>query len=266
MTNGQSIVNIQFNPRHGGGNNSAAEIRGVYKGDGTTRSAEIQFHTGNSGSPAERVAVSHLGTLDITGIGTTARDALSSPDTGAMIYNSDNDRHEYYNGSAWRAVGPTITDWAACSSALTIDGATTAPTKASSTVIDACRFRRVGDTMELFYEYRHTSNSGAAAGNGNYLFQIPEGKDADTAKIAVTNNGSYALVGSASIFHATVEAHGSAMIAEGDADSIVLRVGNETTAPATVGSGHFAITGSQVIYTFNVRIPIDGWSVGSDPD
>ena len=40
---------------------------------------------------------------------TTQRDAIVSPATGRLIFNSTTGRYEFYTGAAWAAVGGTVT-------------------------------------------------------------------------------------------------------------------------------------------------------------
>ena len=39
---------------------------------------------------------------------TVQRNAITSPSTGLIIYNIDNDRYEYWNGSAWFGIGQDL--------------------------------------------------------------------------------------------------------------------------------------------------------------
>jgi hypothetical protein len=59
--------------------------------------------------------------------------------------------------------------------AITITATTTNPTKATTRQQDNVRCRVVGQDYECEYRYQHTSNVGAAAGSGGYLFHLPEG-------------------------------------------------------------------------------------------
>lgn len=72
----------------------------------------------------------------------------------------------------------SLTDWTSFD--MTIGAVTTPPTKGTPT-IDEARFRRVGDSMEISYQYRQSA--GGAAGSGVYLFPIPDGKTIDIAKL-----------------------------------------------------------------------------------
>lgn len=46
------------------------------------------------------------------GMTTAQRDAISSPPAGAIVYNTSNNRLEFYNGTTWRPVGGASTSYA----------------------------------------------------------------------------------------------------------------------------------------------------------
>lgn len=57
-----------------------------------------------------------------------------------------------------------------------ITGTTTNPTKATSPFNDHIRYQKLGGKeYQIDMKYSHTSNTGAAAGSGTYLFALPAG-------------------------------------------------------------------------------------------
>lgn len=127
LQNGDLAGAIDFHPRHGGANTNTAQIHCVYTGDGTTRLSDLRFDTSNGSAPAERMRIAASGqitlgnnpvTIDAVGgmsfstttaafkppiLTTVQRDALT-PSGGEMIFNSTNNRIEYYAAaptSAW---------------------------------------------------------------------------------------------------------------------------------------------------------------------
>lgn len=68
-----------------------------------------------------------------------------------------------------------------------IDAVTSDPTK-GTTSIDEARWRRVGDSMEIIWNYRQTG--AGATGTGIYKFKIPSGYEIDTSKMSVGTDGS----------------------------------------------------------------------------
>lgn len=151
----------------------------------------------------------------------------------------------------------TVTAWASYS--MTIGGSTTAPTKASSPSVDSAMWRRVGDSMEITYVYRHTNNSGAAAGSGTYLFSLPSGYSIDSNKVSVTTSNSInSLLGSAkgissSEFLGYVWAYSSTQLA-------ICITSTSSAFGQSVGSGPSPMDGSSVAYSFTASVPISGWS------
>ncbi len=99
------------------------------------------------------------------------------------------------DGSNWQILSHTYPQgWTSFPMAIT--GSVSDPTKASSPVFDLAVWRRVGDSMEIRYQYRQSSATGAAAGSGTYQFAVPSGVTMDVTKIAANGNGS---VGQASL-------------------------------------------------------------------
>jgi hypothetical protein len=74
-----------------------------------------------------------------------------------------------------------ITAWTNAGAA-TITGVTTSPTKGTTTT-DAVIWRRVGDSMELKWNYVQTS--GGSIGSGYYLLTLPGGYSIDSTKLDV---------------------------------------------------------------------------------
>ena len=68
LQNGDTIGAIDFHPRHNGNYTNAAQIHAIYTGDGTTRSADLRFDTGNAGVPAERMRITAAGTVQIASL------------------------------------------------------------------------------------------------------------------------------------------------------------------------------------------------------
>jgi hypothetical protein len=138
--------------------------------------------------------------------------------------------------------------------ALTIGATTTAPTKATTIIFDKAYWRRNGDTMEIVYTYKHTSNTGAANGSGTYLFPIPAGYTIDTSKIAFDTGYATGTVGSALIYD-TASNVTSAMKIYNSTNMLM-----SSNSTILVGSSNFQITNSTIVYSFTAKVPITGWS------
>lgn len=195
---------------------------------------------------------------------TAARDALVNPADGLTIYNTDNQRLETYSEQLgmWTpqaSYHPVMTDWQ--SFTMTPTATTTAPTK-GTVVIDEAKYRRVGDSMEITWQY-HQSSAGTA-GNGTYLFPIPAGLVIDTTKLTPSTGGYLTKVGTGHMAITTDAAGGAA-----GTRTAHIRAYNSTHLMITsqisdhiytVNSGHFAFTNNPLIINFSATVPIQGWS------
>lgn len=163
---------------------------------------------------------------------------------------------DFFLGPQTAPIGAVATDWVPYS--LTIGGQTSAPTKASSPTFDNARWRRVGDSMEIFYHYAHSSATGSAAGTGTYEFPIPAGYAIDQTKLDTSSSGE-ANVGSANA-NTTASANLTGWVGTINTTQLVVVVGDETTGPAPLSSTNNAITNASVDYSFTAKVPIVGWS------
>lgn len=144
---------------------------------------------------------------------------------------------------------------------LTINGSSSNPTKATTTVTDTAYFRRIGDSMHLRYYYYHTDNTGAAAGTGTYLFVIPLALEIDTNKATdSTSTGLLYPVGTSTVAGASFV--GVGMVKVWNATSLNIYV-IEAGGPSSgaISSTYFAINQSAMAYGFDCIIPISGWDV-----
>lgn len=159
------------------------------------------------------------------------------------------------------ARGPIITDWAAFT--MSVVGTTTNPTKASSVVHDEAWWRRIGDTMEIKWSYRHTNSAGANSGSGVYLMQVPFGLSADNSKITDTDtNQGIECMGSCSVYVGGTNYYGVAKWRDTGAGKkgIMFEMITEGTAAQTELDNVIGFAASaDVRYTFQAFVPILGW-------
>lgn len=139
---------------------------------------------------------------------------------------------------------------------MTIEGATSNPTKASSPTDDKAFWRRVGDQMEITYYYQHTSNTGAAAGSGDYFFNLPSGYTMDTNKVGVSSNRG--VLGHGYVF-STTNGNDIVEVLYRDVDSVVLINGSGSL----VSSSTHDLVESTVRYMFKFSVPIAEWDNSS---
>lgn len=167
---------------------------------------------------------------------------------------------------------PVIGDWT--SYTMVVTGTTSNPTK-GTVVLDKAQWRRVGDSVEIIYDYQQSGTG--TSGSGAYLYSLPPGLTADTSKIslpsspatATTINTGGTIVGPAqqasninnstlvsswafaSIYDAT---HLAITISSGSSPSEAFSWGSSAT------SSNYSVT--PMYLSFRATVPISGWSSG----
>ena len=133
---------------------------------------------------------------------------------------------------------------------MTIGGEVTAPTKGGTTV-DRARYKVVGKTLYIRYDYEHTSAGGA--GNGNYLFPLPAGYTPDLPT-GVANLLSFQVIGKCAASDGGTLSQG---ITRWRAD-----LGSIDIAPMSIGgfsgmgSSWYSFNSSSIGFSFTAEIPI----------
>ena len=179
---------------------------------------------------------------------------------------------EYSAGTRWRVVGydspmavempPTTTesaigDWNQFY--MQIKGTGSDPTKATAPDIDKAMWRRVGDSMEIKYDYIHTTNTSTDDGTGDYLFELPPGYVIDSSKITISTNEMVGVCGSAAGTADEGDGQGFVKVYNATALAIVL---DDVSASSqlTISSTWYNIEDNTVRYSFLATVPIVGWS------
>ncbi len=154
------------------------------------------------------------------------------------------------------ASSTALTSWTNAGAA-TLSATTTAPTKGTNTT-DSVRWRRVGDTMEMRWNYVQTA--AGVAGSGNYLITIPGGYSVDTAKLPVPSSAldRRAYVGTIGIYYGgqcsgQVYAYNSTQLW---AEVICINGSSPGQGPWASTYIHFAYN---VTINLDLKIPISGW-------
>ena len=73
---------------------------------------------------------------------------------------------------------------------ITIEAATTNPTKASSIQVDQWTYVRIGDTMIATIEFEQSGGTGSA-GSGRYVLKLPNSLTVNTGKLGIGPNGNH---------------------------------------------------------------------------
>ena len=160
------------------------------------------------------------------------------------------------------AKGAIITDWkeSNLTFADVLKGETTDPTIATSPDLNKIWYRRVGDEVQIKGKYRHTSNTGAAAGSGSYYFDFSFFGAIDLNKFArLANRTSQHFF---SVRDTTGAYDGQLNDATKTDASFFLNTTNTQTDArlANVGSSVRPITATDYTLSFYVAYPVQGWS------
>lgn len=146
-----------------------------------------------------------------------------------------------------------------------INATVTAPTKATTPIIDQAAWRRVGDSMEIMYNYRHTNNTGATAGSGTYLYTIPNFQLIDSSKVAfdsiAQNNKALGIVGTGHTGN-DVGSDGTVavIVAYNDTGLAMILEQNNGSGDTVHQSGVNAqLNAAEVNTSFRATVPILGW-------
>lgn len=157
-------------------------------------------------------------------------------------------------GPQLQLLGTPSSDWTEYTSVITSSGS--APSKGGTTT-DKARWRRVGDSMEINFNYRQTS--AGSAGTGTYFFSLPVGYAVDTNKISTAGVAIAVLgaCGTGSLNGSTISpAVGTVLL--NDSTTVYLKFANNNQA------GNWAqntqpLSDSSVEVSMEFTVPILGW-------
>lgn len=159
--------------------------------------------------------------------------------------------------------GTPVTDWQDYT--LTVGATTTPPTQGSGATKNA-RWRRIGDSMEITFNYYQTA--AGSTGSGTYLFPIPAGFTIDSTKIALTtaaNGNGGTVLGNSIVNDISVGASNFSLQGQvfGYSTTQLYIVSSNSAA----GQSVIMSSSSQVNFgdticnvSFKVTVPILGWS------
>lgn len=151
--------------------------------------------------------------------------------------------------------GVPVTDWTSYTP--TWGATTTAPTL-GTIGFQKAMWRRVGDTMEIIYQL-YTTTAGTA-GSGTYLFPLPTGYTIDSTKHTADNGGGTSTLGSMRVYTTDATKTGTGSARAHTSTQLSFVAGTDTSAPANIDNTFFAFSSSSVQISFEVKVPITGWS------
>lgn len=178
---------------------------------------------------------------------------IASTNALAWTFEMDNVEVSPY----FAVTGDAISGWQQYP--MTIGATTTAPTKGTITT-DIAQWRRVGSDMEITYHLVQ-STTGAAAGNGTYLFPLPVGYTIDTSKMNGSDLGNTNYeVGVASIVTSGNVFNGTPIINPiTSLSSFMLLIDSTSVYENRLSSSFNAMTSITEIH-FQIRVPIAQWT------
>ena len=156
--------------------------------------------------------------------------------------------------------GAPVTDWV--SYTLVVGGTTTAPTP-GTVIVNSAKWRRVGDTMEIMYQYEQAA--AGLMGSGEYLFPMPAGYSIDTTKLSILNPAR-TVVGNAKLSFGLLSSGATtppATVIVGSTNPNAFKINFIQTSvenTASVGSGAYGFNTANISYSFLAKVPITGWS------
>lgn len=142
-----------------------------------------------------------------------------------------------------------------------ITATTTSPTY-GTVAQNVAYWRRVGDSMEIMWDYRQTT--AGTAGSGTYLFNLPPGFTIDTSRLAVNTSFTQSIVGWWDVRDGVGPNRGRGRV--GVYSTTQLWVDGSHNSSGGVGLGvwnsayfQFSIS-ADLSYSIRATIPISGWS------
>lgn len=155
--------------------------------------------------------------------------------------------------------GAPVTDWQPYN--LVIGATTTAPTP-GTIVINSAEWRRIGDSMEITYNFQQSS--AGTAGSGTYLFPLPGGYSIDTNKLTPTTTIYGTVVGSASYGDSGGTDGSVGSVKVYNSTNLAVNAITSTTAAskhALMSSSISPLSGAATIgISFTALVPIVGWA------
>lgn len=195
----------------------------------------------------------YKGTFQTASNSTSYRLIIHTARSTAVAFTMQMDN--FFVGPQAVSYGAPVSDWT--SFTMSILGSSSNPTKASSPTVDQAKWRRVGDSMQIMYNYQQTSATGAAAGSGAYLFALPSGYSIDSNKVFINGaSGGIQSIGSGQAYDGTTIFQLEAQVF--NSTSIALQT-NEA-AGNNIGSTRASLGGTNARFGFICTVPIVGWS------
>jgi len=198
------------------------------------------------------------GTLDMTSTATaflpprmttTQKTAISNPAQGGMVFDTTENALNVYDGSSWQ---PFMTSWQPFTT--TVTGTITNPVIGTETNISSS-YMVIGKMMFLqMYLVQSPTSTGAATGNGTYLFNLPPGFTIGTTITTLYSGASskvYPTIGSASVWNPTIFSNDAVGVVVSSTAYALYTFENDL-----IGSASFPLGTPPNTFTVNLQIPL----------
>lgn len=144
------------------------------------------------------------------------------------------------------------TPWVSYSVSITAAGSN--PTK-GTVAADNGVWRRIGDSVEIRWQYRQTA--AGAAGNGNYRISLPTGVAVDTAKFNIDSQLQDNIIGTAQVDNLSNPLWGYCIIDQ--STTLGIYIGNSANDATRWGSGFIPFSSTNVLVAMIGTFPVSGW-------
>lgn len=150
------------------------------------------------------------------------------------------------------AYAPSVSDWQTYTPTIT-NG-----TKGTVTT-DVGYWRRVGDTVEIHYDYKQSA--AGSNGSGTYLFSLPAGVTIDLTK--VTSGGGNSYASTVGTFTGTASTSKIGVVGVNDSTHLNVSVDGGTGILGSSLTGLSLGTSGSLFYSLSATVPVVGMSSGN---
>jgi hypothetical protein len=162
---------------------------------------------------------------------------------------------DFYIGPQAMSYGPAMGDWQPYTVGIT--GSVSNPVK-GTLIIDQGYWRRVGDSVEIRYQYDQTG--AGSAGSGTYQFNLPSGITIDLTKFnAAQNNQDLNFGSGVTLWTGGNATHVSAIAGVISNSGFSL----QATSYGPFGSSNGSLSNAAVRIGIDAMFPVTGWSSNS---
>jgi microcystin-dependent protein len=227
---------------------------------------ESETLTNVSTSPEWKFTAPVSGLYQIECSANFASSTFTTPSDVSMYLYKKNDKHSLMQS---KRVTPIVTEWQdfpSVAAGTLITGVSSNPSY-GSVAFNRAQWRRVGDSMEIRWDFKQTTPG--TAGSGIYLFNLPTGYSIDTSKALVSSTSEPSKSLGTFSYNDGNAGYGTGWVSAYSSNRLKMMMqfqnsNNTSNSIGTIGSGYGALTIGLVEYSISARVPISGWSSSVD--